>query len=173
MYDNLCWIILKVLNLISLKCLLNIEKLLHWDFTEQCVIKELWRHSFTWLIEFDSEWNSNDVEMAFSLNLHISLRNDVEVVWLWFLFKNDCYIYHAIQIMYTTQRNATNCTSNIFWVVWTSIASQHVLCWTLRGNCEYYKYIIKLRRMLFLPQWTRHSLFAVFGVFCWFNMNGK
>lgn len=123
MYDNLCWIILKVLNLISLKCLLNIEKLLHWDFTEQCVIKELWRHSFTWLIEFDSEWNSNDVEMAFSLNLHISLRNDVEVVWLWFLFKNDCYIYHAIQIMYTTQRNATNCTSNEIYFGWSEPAS--------------------------------------------------
>lgn len=123
MYDNLCWIILKVFNLISLKCLLNIEKLLHWDFTEQCVIKELWRHSFTWLIEFDSEWNSNDVEMAFSLNLHISLRNDVEVVWLWFLFKNDCYIYHAIQIMYTTQRNATNCTSNEIYFGWSEPAS--------------------------------------------------
>lgn len=122
MYDNLCWIILKVFNLISLKCLLNIEKLLHWDFTEQCVIKELWRHSFTWLIEFDSEWNSNDVEMAFSLNLHISLRNDVEVVWLWFLFKNDCYIYHAIQIMYTTQRNATNCTSNEIYFGWSEPA---------------------------------------------------
>lgn len=35
---------------------------------------------------------------------------------------------------------------------------QHVLYWTIRGDCEYYKHIIKLRRMLFLPQWIRRSL---------------